>query len=143
LLTGNEHRQLDQFEPIDEKLSHIQAQLSALNSMSMKSNSEPTRTGPSIGPKLLNRAEFGRKDKLQEITGIGPKLERTLNRLGVYYYWQIAAWDKRDIRAVDANLETFRGRIERDDWVRQAKRLRKGLHAAPQPAGRELASKLN
>lgn len=143
LLTGNEHRQLDQFDPIDEKLSHIQAQLSALNSMSMKSNSEPTRTGPSIGPKLLNRAEFGRKDKLQEITGIGPKLERTLNRLGVYYYWQIAAWDKRDIRAVDANLETFRGRIERDDWVRQAKRLRKGLHAAPQPAGRELASKLN
>ena len=143
LLTGNEHRQLDQITPIDEKLSHIQAQLSALNSMSLKSRPGPSNTGPSIGPKLLSRAEFGRKDKLQEITGIGPKLERTLNRLGVYYYWQIAAWDKRDIRAVDANLETFRGRIERDDWVRQAKQLRKGLHAAAQPNGRELANKLN
>ena len=138
---SQQHRHAD-LSPLDQKLDKIQARLSALNEDLSGSIPENGRR-PSIGPKLLKRAEFGRKDKLQEIAGIGPKLEQSLNKLGVYYYWQIAAWDKRDIRAVDANLEAFRGRIERDDWVRQAKSLRKLAHAAPVPSGRELAQKLN
>ena len=128
--------------PIDARLDKIQHQLNTLNAMSAETIAENGRQ-PSIGPTLLKRAEFGKKDNLQEIAGIGPKLERSLNKLGVYYYWQIAAWNKRDIRAVDANLEAFRGRIERDDWVRQAKLLRKHAHAAQPPSGREMAQKLN
>ena len=142
LITDSHQRQRSDLSPLDQKLDKIQARLSALNEDHSGAIPENGRR-PSIGPKLLKRAEFGRKDKLQEIAGIGPKLEQSLNKLGVYYYWQIAAWDKRDIRAVDANLEAFRGRIERDDWVRQAKSLRKLAHAAPVPSGRELAQKLN
>jgi len=142
LLTSNQHRQLDQIDPIDKKLATIQTQLAALNNLAPQTMTTSTRSA-SIAPQRLNRAEFGRKDKLQDISGIGPKLEQTLNQLGIYYYWQIAAWDKRDISAIDANLDTFRGRIERDDWVRQARRLRKSMHAAPRPTGEKLTNRLN
>ena len=142
LLTSNQHRQLDQIDPIDKKLATIQTQLAALNNLAPQTMTTSTRSA-SIAPQRLNRAEFGRKDKLQDISGIGPKLEQTLNQLSIYYYWQIAAWDKRDISAIDANLDTFRGRIERDDWVRQARRLRKSMHAAPRPTGEKLTNRLN
>ena len=142
MLNAADLPQRSELTPLDQKLDKIHARLDALNedqNLVIPENGQR----PSIGPKLLKRAQFGRKDRLQEIAGIGPKLEQTLNKLGVYYYWQIAAWDKRDIRTVDANLEAFRGRIERDDWVRQAKTLRKLAHAAPAPSGRELSQKLN
>ena len=134
--------QLKQMAPIDQRLSEIHNKLSALNALAPEVISE-NGSRPSIGPKLLKRPEFGKKDNLQQIAGIGPKLEQSLNKLGVYYYWQIAAWNKRDIRTVDANLEAFRGRIERDDWVSQAKLLRKLSHASRPPSGREMAQKLN
>ena len=134
--------QLKQMAPIDQRLSEIHNKLSALNALAPEVISE-NGSRPSIGPKLLKRPEFGKKDNLQQIAGIGPKLEQSLNKLGVYYYWQIAAWNKRDIRTVDANLEAFRGRIERDDWVSQAKLLRKLSHVSRSPSGREMAQKLN
>ena len=141
-LGEHQQAQLAKLAPLDERLDKIHSRLSALNALAPAAISENGR-GPSIGPKLLKRPEFGKKDNLQEIAGIGPKLEQSLNRLGVYYYWQIAAWNKRDIRTVDANLEAFRGRIERDDWVNQAKLLRKLAGAARPPGSREMAQKLN
>lgn len=83
---------------------------------------------------LLIDAAFGPKDSLQKIDGVGPKIELSLNELGVYYFWQIAQWSPADIEQVDANLESFRGRIERDDWVRQAKRLASEPSAAQPPS---------
>ena len=141
-LESQHAQRLEQLAPLDERLTQIHNKLSALNALAPESISE-NGSRPSIGPKLLKRPEFGKKDNLQQIAGIGPKLEQSLNKLGVYYYWQIAAWNKRDIRAVDANLEAFRGRIERDDWVSQAKMLRKLSHASRPPSGREMAQKLN
>ncbi len=75
------------------------------------------------GPKMLKTASFGKKDDLKKIHGIGPKLEKLLNKLGVYYFWQISDWTKRDISFVDEKLDVFQGRIERDSWVLQAKSL--------------------
>lgn len=141
-LGEHQQAQFAKLAPLDERLDKIHSRLSALNALAPAAISENGRV-PSIGPKLLERPEFGKKDNLQEIAGIGPKLEQSLNRLGVYYYWQIAAWNKRDIRTVDANLEAFRGRIERDDWVSQAKLLRKLAGAARPPGSREMAQKLN
>lgn len=83
---------------------------------------------------LLIDAAHGPKDSLQKIDGIGPKLELSLNELGVYYFWQIAQWGPEDIEQVDAKLESFRGRILRDDWVRQAKALTGQPGAAQAPA---------
>ncbi|MEM8792440.1 MAG: helix-hairpin-helix domain-containing protein [Pseudomonadota bacterium] len=61
-------------------------------------------------------------DDLTLIKGIGPKLAERLNGMGVFRFAQIAEWDTEDIASVDERL-AFRGRIERDDWVGQARRL--------------------
>lgn len=82
---------------------------------------------------LLASASHGPKDDLQKIDGIGPKLESMLNRLGVFYFWQIAQWGEVDIAGLDAQLGAFRGRIVRDDWVRQAKSLGQAPGATLQP----------
>jgi NADH-quinone oxidoreductase subunit E len=64
-------------------------------------------------------------DDLKKISGVGPKLEKLLNSLGIYKYDQVAAWSADDVAWVDARL-TFKGRIERDDWMSQAKKLAAG-----------------
>ncbi len=64
-------------------------------------------------------------DDLKLISGVGPKLEATLNEIGVYQYAQVAVWKAADIKKVDDQLK-FKGRIVRDDWMSQAKVLAKG-----------------
>ena len=67
------------------------------------------------------------RDDLKRITGIGPKLERMLNANGISKFRQIAGWQDADIQAIDELLPAFHGRIRRDDWVGQARRLRDGV----------------
>jgi peptide/nickel transport system ATP-binding protein len=64
-------------------------------------------------------------DDLKKISGVGPKIEGILNDLGIYTYAQVAAWKKAERDWVDGKLK-FHGRIEREDWVKQAKALAKG-----------------
>lgn len=75
-------------------------------------------------PELLKVAR-GTSDDLKKIKGVGPKLEGVLNELGVWHYWQIAGWSGAEISWVDARLK-FKGRIERDGWIEQAKILAEG-----------------
>jgi small subunit ribosomal protein S2 len=67
-------------------------------------------------------APRGEADDLKRITGISPKLEQNLNDLGVYHFWQLADIDEARVAALDKALGT-RGRITRDNWVAQAKKL--------------------
>ena len=64
-------------------------------------------------------------DDLKLISGVGPKLEGVLNGLGIYKFEQISKWKKAEREWVDGYLK-FKGRIDRDDWVKQAKALAKG-----------------
>jgi len=64
----------------------------------------------------------GRADDLLVIKGIGPVNKRKLNEHGIFHFDQVAAWTKADIVAAEAYLE-FDGRIEREDWIGQAKKL--------------------
>ncbi len=64
----------------------------------------------------------GAADDLKKISGVGPVLEGKLNALGITQYQQIAGFSADDIERVDAVLN-FKGRIEREDWVSQAKAL--------------------
>ena len=64
-------------------------------------------------------------DDLKLISGVGPKNEAILHELGIFTFAQIAAWKKAERTWVDAYLN-FHGRIEREDWVKQAKALAKG-----------------
>jgi NADH-quinone oxidoreductase subunit E len=73
-------------------------------------------------PMALDAPKHGKADDLKLISGVGPKLEVVLNDLGIYHFDQIASWTKSEIGWVDDYLK-FSGRIERDDWVAQAKAL--------------------
>ncbi len=63
-----------------------------------------------------------RKDDLKEISGVAQVLERKLNAFGVYTYRQIMDWDSVAVEEF-SKLLSFRERIERDDWVGQARSL--------------------
>ena len=93
----------------------------------------PPSPAPEPGPVLLKAATFGPKDDLKRISGVGKVLERLLNELGVYYFFQIASWSRADVEDVDSRLEAFKGRIERDDWVTQARKLARTSEAKPPP----------
>ena len=59
-------------------------------------------------------------DKLTEINGIGPVIEGKLNGLGVTTFQQIADFTAEDVERIDGELN-FKGRIEREEWIAQAK----------------------
>ncbi len=77
-------------------------------------------------PAALDAARDGKADDLKRIKGVGPKLELLLNSLGFYHFDQIAGWSTAEIAWVDDNLEGFKGRVTRDEWVDQAKTLAAG-----------------
>jgi NADH-quinone oxidoreductase subunit E len=64
-------------------------------------------------------------DDLKLISGVGPKIEGVLHTLGIFTFAQVASWKKAEREWVDGYL-SFHGRIDRDDWVKQAKALAKG-----------------
>ena len=61
-------------------------------------------------------------DDLKKLSGVGPAIEKKLHALGVTTFAEIAAWTAEDIARVDDGLN-FKGRIEREGWVEQAKTL--------------------
>ena len=81
---------------------------------------EGTRPGGLDGPR------GGAADDLKLIKGVGPKLEALLNRLGFWHFDQVASWSADEVAWVDANLEGFKGRVSRDEWVQQARVLASG-----------------
>ncbi|MBU1174465.1 MAG: NADH:ubiquinone oxidoreductase [Alphaproteobacteria bacterium] len=82
----------------------------------------PDAVADGNGPELLSAARDGGGDDLKKIKGVGPKIEATLHALGVFHFDQIASWDAEAVAWVDERL-SFRGRIERENWVAQAKAL--------------------
>ena len=74
-------------------------------------------------PKKAAKADAG--DDLKELSGVGPALEKKLHEAGVTTFAQIAAWTEADVADMDEKL-SFKGRIEREGWIEQAKELAKG-----------------
>ena len=72
-------------------------------------------------------------DDLKLIVGVGPVLERMLHNLGVTTFRQIARWTERDIAEFDAKLPEFPGRIQRDQWVTQARALHESKYGQGVP----------
>ena len=70
-------------------------------------------------PKEAPKAEAG-ADDLKKLSGVGPALEKKLLAAGITTFAQIAAWTEADIADFDEKL-SFKGRIEREGWVEQAK----------------------
>jgi predicted flap endonuclease-1-like 5' DNA nuclease len=64
-------------------------------------------------------------EDLKRIRGIGVLIEKKLNQMGVVAYEQIANWTAEEIDRVSQSLD-FKGRIERENWVEQARILASG-----------------
>ena len=73
-------------------------------------------------PETLTAPRGGVADDLKQLKGVGPKLEQLLNGLGIYHFDQVAAWTPAQVAWVDDQL-SFKGRIDRDGWIEQARAL--------------------
>lgn len=82
------------------------------------------KPGPAAtpAPEPEPDATSSEPDNLQDIKGIGAVLEKKLNAMGITRFAQIAAWTESDIAKIDEALN-FRGRIQRERWVEQAREL--------------------
>jgi small subunit ribosomal protein S2 len=81
----------------------------------------PEEPQAASGIELLT-APRGLPDDLTKITGISPQIEKRLNDLGVYHYWQLADLTEADIERIEDGLEV-KGRIARENWPSQAREL--------------------
>lgn len=61
-------------------------------------------------------------DDLTRLAGIGPKLAAALNQRGITTFAQLADWTEDQAEAFDAEL-SLKGRVARDAWIAQARRL--------------------
>lgn len=115
-----------------DKTGVTEAEAQAASKAKPRSKSEPkgvsadeaAATGEK--PAMLDAPREGGADDLKLIRGVGPKLEQMLNAMGLYHFDQIAAWSETELAWVDANLEGFKGRASRDNWIGQAKKLAGG-----------------
>jgi NADH-quinone oxidoreductase subunit E len=83
-------------------------------------------SGAGKKPKVRTAARKSGADDLKLIKGVGPKLERLLNSMGFYHFDQVSSWGADEVSWVDQNLEGFKGRVSRDNWVPQAAALAAG-----------------
>ena len=91
-----------------------------------KAPAKTAKTAPkkAAAPKKAP-AKAAQADDLKALSGVGPALEKKLNSAGVTTFAQVASWTEKDIAAMDEQL-SFKGRIQREGWVAQAKDLAKG-----------------
>ncbi|MEO1197575.1 MAG: 50S ribosomal protein L21 [Pseudomonadota bacterium] len=82
----------------------------------------PKAEAPNAAPKKAAPKADAGADDLKKLSGVGPALEKKLHGFGVTTFAQIAAWGPDEIADFDDKL-SFKGRIERDGWVDQAKTL--------------------
>jgi len=78
-------------------------------------------TKPAPKAKAAPKAAAG-ADDLKVLSGVGPALEKKLHAEGITTFEQIAAWTDADVEDFGEKL-SFKGRIEREGWVEQAKKL--------------------
>lgn len=90
-----------------------------------KAAAKPTVTKAEAKPAKAEAKATDAADDLKKISGVGPVIEEKLHKLGITSFSQIADFTPEEIADVDEKLN-FKGRIERDDWLSQAKILAEG-----------------
>ena len=83
----------------------------------------PPRRSKTIDFSILGVAKASDKDDLQVIKGIGPFIEEKLNALGIYTFLQVSKMTPKLETDVNKAIEFFPGRVKRDEWANQAKKL--------------------
>ncbi|MEP4981881.1 50S ribosomal protein L21 [Ascidiaceihabitans sp.] len=112
-------------------LAAIDAKSPAANKDQVK---KPSKAAPAekaeekkAAPKKAapKKAAKGDGDDLSTISGVGPVIVKKLHAEGVTTFAQIAAWTDADVEAIEEKL-SFKGRVGREEWIKQAKELAQG-----------------
>ena len=118
--------QYEQSEKVSEtlrfKLGDIEKNWAEMQRASQEARAAQAKFESSVPPFGLREPQ-GEADDLTEIVGVGKVFQELLNRLGVFHFRQIAAFGPAEIARINSELKEFKGRIEHDDWIGQAKEL--------------------
>ncbi len=109
-------------ETLRMKLGDIEQSLAELEEQHSEARKEAANRQPTAPAFGIERPD-GEIDDLTEIVGIGKVFQAMLHKLGIYYFRQIASFGPAELARVNAELKEFKGRIEHDDWIGQAKEL--------------------
>ncbi len=82
---------------------------------------DATSHSTSAAGRGAGKSRSAQKDDLKQIHGIGPVMERVLNRMGMFTFRQIAEWKEQDVEHMASELNTFPDRIRHDNWIAGAK----------------------
>jgi predicted flap endonuclease-1-like 5' DNA nuclease len=116
---------------LDARVRHLEQRLAAAPVFEPAGapEAEPpvieTPAGAEVRPQPMAAPREGAPDDLMLIDGMSPKTASALNALGVYHFEQVADWSAANIAWIDQYLR-LRGRIEREQWVEQARALTRG-----------------
>jgi len=109
VLHGIHERMIDDIEHLKARIREVEL--------------EAKTTGESRPPAWVMVQPFGPRDDLQRLEGIDPTLERTLNRLGIYHFHQIARFETSDVEWLVEHVHGVPERTIRDSWIVDASRL--------------------
>lgn len=109
VLHGIHERMLDDIEGLKGRIREAELEVKS--------------SGESRPPAWLMVQPFGPRDDLQRLEGVDPSLERTLNRLGIYHFHQIARFESSDVEWLVEHVEGVPEQRIRDSWVVDATRL--------------------
>jgi large subunit ribosomal protein L21 len=104
--------------------SGVKAAVGAASVAAVAAAAPAPKAEKKAAPKKAAAPAADGADDLKKLSGVGPALEKKLLENGVTTFAQIAAWTADDIAEFDEKL-SFKGRIEREGWVEQAKELAK------------------
>lgn len=116
-------RPIEPISPLSKADPNVLRPARLSDAIKEKENKEPAAKAPGSAEMLGEPLENA--DDLKRIRGIGVLIEKRLNALGVATYDQIAKWTAADIDRVSDSLD-FKGRIERENWIEQARILASG-----------------
>ena len=136
---------MERYRVRDEEAKRLEAKLAEARArISQLEEGSSSRVEPVLHPEVLtdghdasndtldneridssdaDKSGSNSRDQLQQIKGIGPALEKTLNEMGIYRFHQIASMSEYDINRVAERLKGFHSRIHREDWIGQAREL--------------------
>jgi len=69
---------------------------------------------------VTNLNNYRSREDLQEIRGIGPSIEKTLNHFDIFRFSQIATISESEIETIAMQIKGFKSQIYREDWIGQA-----------------------
>ena len=110
--------------PVTAAVTNLPTSVSAMPTPAM-------RTGELAGLRSVRSEAYSAApsksgpDDLKRIRGVGVLIERKLNTMGINSYAQIANWTSSEIDRVSQVLD-FKGKVERENWVEQARILSAG-----------------